>query len=206
MKQQNVTQIYGAPGCGSAITEIMYTLANEPYQLVDVEGFEKPGSARNLLLQVNPLAQVPVVKFADGQIMTESAAIALQLLDRHPELAPASRNRFYHLLIWLVANVYPTFTYSDTPSRWTLSGERELLSATLNYRQQLWLWLENQLEGKTRYLLGDQPSLLDAYLAVMIAWRPRHRWFEQHTPKIYAIAQHLRQQQAIRPIILRHEL
>ncbi|MCU5775552.1 glutathione S-transferase [Erwiniaceae bacterium BAC15a-03b] len=203
---QPVTQLYGATGYGSAIIEIIYTLAGEPYQLIDVNGFEEPGSARNRLLQVNPLAQVPALQLPDGRVMTESAAIALQLLDRHPQLAPADRTRFYHLLIWLVANVYPTFTYGDITSRWTLLGERELLDSTERYRQQLWLWLESQITSPGPYLFGAKISLLDAYLAVMVAWRPQKAWFAEHTPKIMAIAQQVRELENIKPIIVRNEL
>lgn len=203
--KQSVTQLYGATGCGSAITEIMYTLAGESYQFIDVSGFEQPGSARNRLLQINPLAQVPALQLADGRVITESAAIALLLLDRHPQLVPADRTRFYHLLIWLVANVYPTFTYGDVTTRWTLLGERELLASTENYRQQLWRWLESQIE-EGPYLFGTQISLLDAYLAVMVSWRPRQAWFAEHTPKLMAIARRVRELENIRPIIARNQL
>ncbi len=54
--------------------------------------------------------------------MTETAAIALMILDQRPDLAPApgtpQRQQFQRLLVWLVANVYPTFTYADYPERW----------------------------------------------------------------------------------------
>jgi GST-like protein len=54
--------------------------------------------------------------------MTETAAIALMILDQRPDLAPApgtpQRPQFQRLLVWLVANVYPTFTYADYPERW----------------------------------------------------------------------------------------
>lgn len=32
--------VYGAPGWGSAISELMLSLAEIPYQFVDVEGFD----------------------------------------------------------------------------------------------------------------------------------------------------------------------
>lgn len=35
--------VYGVPGWGSAISELMLTLAEIPYHFVNVEGFDKPG-------------------------------------------------------------------------------------------------------------------------------------------------------------------
>ncbi|HFF7049358.1 TPA: glutathione S-transferase N-terminal domain-containing protein, partial [Klebsiella pneumoniae] len=111
--------VYGVPGWGSTISELMLSLADIPYEVVDVEGFDQPGPARERLRQINPLCQVPTLRLADGSIMTETAAIALMILDQRPDLAPApgtpQRQQFQRLLVWLVANVYPTFTYADYP-------------------------------------------------------------------------------------------
>lgn len=85
----------------------------------------------------------------DGTVLTETAAIALFLSDRATGLAPAvgttDRNKFYCLLIWLVANVYPTFTYGDYPERRAPSAPGELDDATARYREKLYLWLEEQV-------------------------------------------------------------
>ena len=202
-------KLYGAPGCGSAIVEMMFVLAEEQYRWVNVEGFDAPGPQRDALLELNPLGQVPTLKLDDGTVVTETAAIALMLLDAHPELAPpvgsAERPRFHRLLIWLVANVYPTFTYGDYPERWTSGSALELRDRTNRYRQQLYLWLESQL-GAGPYVFGDHISLLDTYLAAMISWRPRQAWFEQNTPKMYAIALKVREREDLQEIISRNEL
>lgn len=80
--------VYGVPGWGSTISELMLSLADIPYEVVDVEGFDQPGPARERLRQINPLCQVPTLRLADGSIMTETAAIALMILDQRPDLAP----------------------------------------------------------------------------------------------------------------------
>ncbi len=80
--------VYGVPGWGSTISELMLSLADIPYKVVDVEGFDQPGPARERLRQINPLCQVPTLRLADGSIMTETAAIALMILDQRPDLAP----------------------------------------------------------------------------------------------------------------------
>lgn len=35
-------KLYGVPGWGSAISEVMLTLADIPYQFVNVDGFDQP--------------------------------------------------------------------------------------------------------------------------------------------------------------------
>lgn len=85
--------VYGVPGWGSTISELMLSLADIPYEVVDVEGFDQPGPARERLRQINPLCQVPTLRLADGSIMTETAAIALMILDQRPDLAPRRGRR-----------------------------------------------------------------------------------------------------------------
>lgn len=48
-------KVYGVPGWGSTISELMLTLADIPYQFVDVSGFDHEGTSRELLKTLNPL-------------------------------------------------------------------------------------------------------------------------------------------------------
>ncbi|MCP5945607.1 glutathione S-transferase, partial [Klebsiella pneumoniae] len=54
-------KVYGVPGWGSTISELMLTLADIPYQFVDVSGFDHEGASRELLKTLNPLCQVPTL-------------------------------------------------------------------------------------------------------------------------------------------------
>ena len=184
-------KVYGVPGWGSAISEVMLTLADIPYQFINVDGFDKPGATRELLEKLNPLCQVPTVELENGEIMTETAAIALMILDRSPDLAPPigsrERQQFQRLLIWLVANVYPTFTYADYPERWTPDAPEQLQQNCREYRKSLYLWLDNHLKASP-YAFGAQITLIDCYLCVMRTWGPRPDWFAANTPNITAIA------------------
>ena len=201
--------LYGAPGWGSAISELMFCLCREPYHWVDVSGFDQPGATRDRLLALNPLGQVPTLQKADGTVLTESAAIALMLADRNPTLIPPvgtpQRERFYHWLIWLVANIYPTLTYGDYPQRWTVSGAEELKQSTDAYRERAFLWLESQT-GNSTWLLGDEITLLDAYLPVMVRWQPREAWFQANTPRLWAIAQRVKGLEALKTVVARNHL
>ncbi len=151
----------------------MLTLADIPYKFVDVSGFDSEGIARELLQTLNPLCQVPTLALENGEIMTESAAIALMVLDRSPDLAPpvgrAERQQFQRLLVWLVANVYPTFTFADYPERWASDAPEQLKKNVIEYRKSLYIWLNSQLTAEP-YAFGEQLTLVDCYLCTMRTW------------------------------------
>ncbi len=183
--------LYGAPGWGSTLVEAMLAVADIPYDFVDVEGFDRPGPARDTLIALNPLAQVPTLVLPDGTVMTESAAIALLLAELAPDapLAPPpgapDRAQFLRRLIWLVANVYPTFTYADYPARWT-TDEDGLVASVMDHRKRLWLQFEAEIGAP--HVLGTRLSALDIYVAAMVNWHPGRAWYDAETPRIAAAA------------------
>lgn len=185
--------LYGAPGWGSVLAEAMLTWCDAPFRFEDVEGFDRDGPARDRLLAVNPLAQVPTLLLPDGTVMTESAAIALLLAERYPEsgLAPApdapERATFLRWLVWMVANVYPTFTYGDYPDRWTTGAPDELVASTLDHRKRLWRQFEVAVEPGP-WVLGERFRALDIYVGAMVHWRPRQEWFRANCPNMAAVA------------------
>ena len=91
------------------------------YEEVD---YTQDGPERDRLLALNPLGQVPTLVLPNDEVMTESAAIILLLHDRapHAELAPPGGSpllpRFLRWLLFINAEIYPTFTYADHPQRW----------------------------------------------------------------------------------------
>jgi GST-like protein len=193
MVQADRYLLFGVKGWGSALVEAMLELCGAPFELVEVDGFDTPSAARDRLIAYNPLAQVPTLVLPDGVVMRESAAIALLLSETFPAagLAPApgvpDRPAFLRWLVWLVANVYPTFTYADYPERWVRTEREEFALAVGAYRRKLWQQLEAEI-GSGPWVLGEQFSALDIYVGIMTHWRPRRAWFAEHCPRIHAIA------------------
>jgi GST-like protein len=165
-----------------------------PFAFEPVEDLFKTPGAKQRLEKVNPLAQVPTLVLPDGSVMSESAAITLLLADltATDSLVPAAsapeRAAFLRWLVFLVANIYPTFTYADDPARFvSVNNARDpFRAATDAYAQRLWRQVESAA-GRP-WFLGERFSALDLYVSVMTRWRPRRGWFETETPKLFAIA------------------
>jgi GST-like protein len=187
-------KLYGEPGWGSAIVEAQLAWYGLEYDFERIGDLFKSVAARERLEKVNPLAQVPTLVLADGTVMTESAAITLYLADTPhddalvPRAADPLRPVFLRWLIFLVANVYPTYTYADDPSRFVASVEaqRGFKEAVDRYACRLYSVLERQVEGP--WFLGGRFSALDLYITVMTRWRPGRAWFAEHAPRLLAIA------------------
>ncbi len=185
--------LYGVPGWGSTLVEGALSWCGAPYRFVDVEGFDKPGPARDTVLELNPLARIPTLVSPEGEVLTESAAIILILADRYPEsgLAPAAgdplRAPFLVRLVWFVSALYPTFTYRDYPERWAPDAQAQLKDNVENFQRELWSQFEGQL-GPGPWVLGRWPSALDLYVAAFSRWCPRRQWLAEHCPQLHAIA------------------
>jgi len=187
-------KLWGRAGWGSSLVEAQLAWYGLPFDFEPVGDLFREPHARSKLEKVNPLAQVPTLVMPDGSVMSESAAITLLLADitGQDSLVPApgapERATFLRWLVFLVANIYPTFTYADDPARFVSvnSARDPFRAATDAYAQRLWRQVETA--ARTPWFLGERFSALDIYVSVMTRWRPKRGWFEGETPRLFAIA------------------
>jgi GST-like protein len=187
-------QLYRRPGWGSVLVEAQLAWYGMPHQLHEVGDLFASEAARDGLAAINPLAQVPTLILPDGTIMSESAAITLLLAETagRSTLVPApgdpARAQFLRWLVFMVANLYPTFTYADDPARFvTVESAREPFRQSVDaYCQKLWHMVATGIEGP--WFLGQRFSALDIYVGVMTRWRPRRAWFAAELPAVHTLA------------------
>jgi GST-like protein len=186
--------LFAIKGWGSVIAEAAFVFAGVPYRLEYVN-LDEPGPALDRLRAANPLCQFPTVIMPDGRVLTESAAIILHLADGAPSeagLVPAAtahnRPEFLRWLIFLVAAIYPTFTYGDDTTRYVEgeTAQKALRASTDKLRKGNLLLLE--AAAAAPYFLGAERSAIDIYIWAMTHWRPGAAWFAEHCPKLTAIA------------------
>ena len=181
--------IYGALGSGSVPVEATLTLLGQPYSVIEAPTWE--GEAEQAkVAAVNPLRQIPALVTPAGETITESAAILIWLADRHPQagLSPAldapERAQFLRWMTFIPASIYSLFWVRDDPSR-LVGGDAEMQArvkaATAERILDCWAMMESQLTPG-RYLLGDQMTVLDLYVAVVSRWGPRRVRFYEAAP------------------------
>jgi GST-like protein len=187
-------KLYGELGWGSVLTEAQLDWYGIDYDFERVgDLFKSPGS-RQKISEVNPIGQIPTLVMTDGTVMTESAAITLHLAEMtgNETIVPAAgsveRAAFLRWLIFIVTNVYPTYTYGDVPSRFVAGREcQESFQKAVNeYAIKMYRVLENHAQQE--WFLGERFSALDIYLCAMSRWRPGRAWFAKNAPKLFSIA------------------
>lgn len=187
-------KLYGELGWGSAIVEAQLDWYGFEYEFEATGSLFKSAEARDRLSAKNPVAQVPTLEMDDGSIMTESAAITLLLAEMtgSDSLVPSpgsdERAKFLRWLIFIVASVYPTYTYGDDPARFVQAKEAQdgYERAVRAWGEKMYTVLENN--ASQPWFLGDRFSAIDIYICVMSKWEPGQQWFEEHAPRLSAIA------------------
>jgi GST-like protein len=186
--------LFARPGWGSVLVEAQLAFYGLAYELEEVDDLFRSPEARARLTPMNPVAQVPTLRLPDGEVMTESVAITLHLADvtGADTLVPApgdpSRPRFLRWLVFLVANIYPTFTFADDPSRFVddEAARKAFRKKVDAYARGLWQAVDRAAAGP--WFLGERFSAMDIFIAGMTHWRPGRPWFAEHTPRLAAIA------------------
>lgn len=186
--------VYGAAGSGSVPVEAALTLIGAPFEVVEAVTWEGEHE-RDKVAPVNPMRQIPALITADGETITESAAILIWLAEQHPEAALAPepcdprRAQFLRWMTFVPASIYSMFWVRDEPSR--LGGDdpddqERIKVRTAERIAQCWGIMESQIEPG-RFLLGDDLTVLDLYVATASRWTPRRERFAQVAPRMSAV-------------------
>lgn len=184
--------LFSARGSGAVAVEAALTLAGQPYRLIDSYTWDKahPESG-DKVLAANPMRQVPVLVLPSGEAITESAAILIWIAEQFPDarLAPApgapERAQFLRWMSFVSSAIYALYWVKDDPSRLVPdpTGHEALTERTLERIAECWRIMGEQVSPGT-YILGDQLSVLDLYVAVVSRFRPRRTRFYREAPKL----------------------
>ena|SRR5436190_13554430 len=183
--------LYGARGSGAVAVEAALRLADQPYELIEAYTFSGRDDSGDRVLAANPMRQVPTLIMPDGEVMTESAAILMRLAELHPaaRLAPGpadpARGQYLRWMSFVAAAIYSLYWVKDDPARLVprVESQRALVDRTLRRIAECWGIMERQIEPG-RYLLGDDLTVLDLYVAVVSRFRPRRPRFYEVAPRM----------------------
>jgi GST-like protein len=186
----NALTLYGAAGSGSIAVEAALTLLNIPYELVEAVTWDDE-QARERVSAVNPMRQVPALIYPGGEIMTESAAILIDLADRHPgaTLAPPlndpARRQFLRWMIYVSSAIYSLYWIKPDVTRIGAAPEtgKAVIDAVHERIAFCWKNMNSQLDP-ARYLLGNDLTVLDIYVTVVSRFGPWRKRFYESAPKM----------------------
>lgn len=183
--------LYGAAGSGSVPVEAAMTLIGLDYQITEAVTWEGEAE-RDKVAVANPMRQIPALVTPAGETITESAAILIWLADAYPaarlgpRLDDPRRAQFLRWMTFIPAAIYSMFWVRDVPSRLVgddAAAQEQVKQRTLERIAECWRIMDSQVTPG-RFLLGDELSVLDLYVAVASRWTPRRARFYAEAPRM----------------------
>ena len=204
--------LYNVKNWGSLAPHLVLEELGIPYQSawMTPEEVRKPA-----FREISPLGYIPALRFDDGRIVVESAAIVAFLTAAHPEagLQPENGSSDYAAylswLSFLSANLYPAFSMALQPQHLADSdAERALISATgLRQVDKLFDLIDKRLECEGPFLLGERISAADFYLFMLACWaRPSETALRSRCPAIAALSDAVRQRPKLKAVLEAHSV
>jgi glutathione S-transferase len=204
-------KLYWSRGSGAMTPQALLEEIGAEYEKIVID-IDKGDNKSEEFLSVNPMGQIPALVLPDGSLMTETAAMLLQIVDLHPEakLAPpggsSDRARFLRWLFFLSANIYSAILrvyYSDRFSTDpdAADGIRAAAEVDLNHQFQI---VSDALDPGP-YLLGETYSAVDIFLCMLIQWHPDPARLFEDAPRLRRVAQLVEARPAVARTWLEHE-
>ncbi len=170
-------QLYAMSGACSLAPHIVLNELQLPYELKLIKKEDEELKAE--LKKINPLGQVPTLKTEEGYLLLEGPAIQQYLVSRKPNtLFPESgkaRFKGFEWMNFISTSLHKGFGPIFHPERF-LSNKAEfhnLQEMARKNLKELFANTEQRMEGD--YCLGNEFSIADAYLFVILTWAKKMR-------------------------------
>ena len=163
-------KLYYSPGACSLSPHIALSEAGLKADLVKVDLRAHKTEGGEDYYAINPKGYVPALQLDNGYLLTEGPAIVQYLADQAPEkkLAPANgtveRYKLQEWLTFIGTELHKTFSPLFNPA-----VTEDVKKASLEKLATRFAYVAKHLEGK-QFILGDQFSVADGYLFVILNW------------------------------------
>ena len=189
-------KLYYLKGACSLASYISLCETGVKFEAAEIDRATKKASDGVDFNTVNSKGYAPALKLDNGQVITENVAVLQYIADLKPEakLAPPNgtleRSRLVEWLAFLNSEIHKNISplFGNNPDE-----VKKFATANLTRRLD---WLENQL-GSNSYLMGEQFTIADAYLFVILGWFGRVNVDLGKWPKLQALHQRV----AARPAV-----
>lgn len=166
-------KLYYLAGACSTASMIALIEAGQKFEAFAVDRATKHTEDGKDFNQVNPKGYVPALVLDNGELLTENVAVLAYIasLDPSAGLGPApGATSYYRLLEWLAyvsSEVHKNFSPLFRPDQHgsVHATFKENLAKRLDY-------IERHLSNAP-FLMGENFTVVDAYLYVVLSWRDR---------------------------------
>lgn len=163
-------KLYYTPGACSLAPHIALREAGATFDLVKVDLATKKVEDGSSFEAVNPKGYVPALRLDSGDVLTENVSLLQYIGDINPgtQLMPTAgsveRYRVTEWLAFISTELHKSFSPLFVPT----STDDMKKYARGNVSRRLG-WLDGAL-GSRKFLTGDQFTVADSYLFVMLSW------------------------------------
>lgn len=203
--------LYGSQSTASLVVHWLLIELGVEHELRMLD-FDKCEQKSAEYLKLNPQGRVPTL-LVDGQVLTESAAIAMHLADLYPQagLAPAvgtpERAAYYRWMLFGAYTLMPAYRgwfYPDEPAG--AENSDKVKASSRAALEAAWQQVSDHLEANGPYLLGEKRSAADFLFTMLMRWsrnmpRPTDRW-----PALHAYAARMKALPSFREVYAREGL
>jgi glutathione S-transferase len=166
-------KLYYLKGACSLASYISLCEAGLKFDAVSVDRQTRKTSEGEDYNQVNPKGYVPALRLDSGEVLTENVNVLQYIADQAPagKLAPpAGSLQRYRMIEWLAfisSEIHKAVSPIFNPA-----ANDDVKTFTKNNLTRRLDWLDKEW-GKRQFLLGDQFTVADSYLFVVLGWLPR---------------------------------
>lgn len=161
-------KLFYAPGACSLADHIALHEAGAQFDIERVDLYTHTTEGGIDFRTISAKGYVPALILADGQLLTENIAVLDHLATLYPALGstgPLGRTRMIEVLATISSELHRAFK-----PMWHGGSKRERAQADATVTGLL-LLLSKSMKGT--YLFGNEPTVADFYLFVMLLWAER---------------------------------
>ena len=195
-----VTLYYSPGACSQAPHILMHELGIE-HDARRVHLKSKTLEDGSDYLRINPKGAVPALELENGEVLTENAVILQYLGDRSGSsdlFPPLGDFRRYRVLEWL--NYVATELHKGFAPLWNPAAANEWKQATRDQLAKKFDYVERQL-GDRPFLTGNNFTIADAYLFVMLGWTAMNDIDLGRWPGLTAFYQRAAERPSVRQVL-----
>lgn len=196
--------LYYGPNRASMAAHISLRRTTAPFELVAVD-LDRDQHRTSGFLRLNPSGRIPVLVHGDV-VVSEAAAIALYLVDRHPELGPgiesSRRADLYRWVAYLSNTLQPALMMYFYPERHVrgVAARAELRDAAVRQIDGIFERIDGEL-APGQFLLGPEPGVCDDYLWMLARWTREFARPARAHPRIRGCLERLVEQRPVRDML-----